>query len=177
VYDDPMRRIPLLLAALSATMALPAREANEQYRQLLAAIAYNHLTIGVSNAEAYSTEGGFAPFFLGFNACARTNLGAPFTPDTELVLIYSVHGGSILGVRYTVHSADPAAWAPLAAIKAKIEAIYHIAMPFDGKSIEQDDVVLNWKTAPEGGEVPGRMLEVYDYNLHDELQEKDKKKP
>ena len=108
-----MRWIPLMLSALSATLALPAREANEQYRQLLAAIAYNHLTIGVSNKEAYSTEGGFAPFFLGFNACTRTNLGAPFTPDTELMLIYSVHGGSILGVRYIVHSADPAAWAPL----------------------------------------------------------------
>jgi hypothetical protein len=172
-----MRRIPLLLFALSATMALPAREANEQYRQLLAAIAYNHLTIGVNNAEAYSKEGGFAPFFLGFNACARTNLGAPFTPDTELVLIYSVHGGNILGMRYIVRSATAADWAPLEAIKAKIEAIYQIAMPFDGKSIEKDDVVLNWKTAPEGGDGPSRMLEVYDYKLHDELRDLDKKKP
>lgn len=172
-----MRWIQLLLTVLMASATLPAREANDQYRQLLEAIAFHHLTIGVSNAEAYSKEGGFAPFFLGFNACTRTNLGAPFTPDTELMLIYSVHGGSILGVRYIVHSADPAAWAPLEAIKAKIDAIYQIALPFDGKSIAKDDLVLNWKTAPEGGGIPGRMLEVYDYKLHDELQEKGKKQP
>lgn len=172
-----MRWIPLLLTMFTAQLALPGREAGEQYRKLLEAIAYNHLTIGVSNEDAYSKEGGFAPFFLGFNACARRNLGAPFTPDTELVLIYSPHGGRILGVRYLVHSANPADWAPLEAIKAKIEAIYQIAMPFDGKTIDTDDLVLNWKTDPEGGDIPGRMLEVYDYKLHDELQEQGKKAP
>ena len=123
----------IALLALAAPLALPAREASEQYRGLLAAIAYQKLTIGVSNELAYGKEGGFEPFFLGFNACTRTALGAPFTADTELLLIYSVHGGSILGLKYTAPADQPEAVAPLAAIKAKIEAIYKIALPEGGE--------------------------------------------
>jgi hypothetical protein len=158
-------------------MTLAARDANDQYRQLLEAIAYNHLTIGVNDTLAYSSSGGFQPFFLGMNACTRKNLGPPFTPDTELVLIYSVHGGDILGVRYLVRSANPADWSPLEAVAAKIGAIYHIAVPFDGASIDEDDVVIHWKSVPEAGGVPCRMLEVYDCKLHDELRDNATKRP
>ena len=159
-----------LLLLLLITTPLSAREANEQYRQLLAAVTYHGITIGDPRERALSKEGGFEPFFLGMNACTRKDLGVPFHPDTELMLITSVHTGQVIGMEYTIPSEIAADLAPLDALRSKIEAIYRITLPLDAEGTEQDRVFLRWSTRRAEGEKPVRVLTIYDIQLHDELR-------
>lgn len=166
-----MSRTPLLILALNLFMvvALPAREADEQYRKLLEAVTYRGLTLGVPSQRALAKEGGFQPFFLSMNACTRTELGAPFLPTTELLLITSPHTGHIVGMSWIAHSEDPAELVPIEAIKAKLEAIYRVALPMDGAAVVKDNVHLEWQTRRVEGAPTTRVLTVYDIQLRKEL--------
>lgn len=168
-----MTRPLILLALLLGNCSASARESNEQYRKLLDIIAYHGITIGDPRSHAMNEQEGFAQFFL-MNACFRTKLDAPFDPDTELMFIYSPHGGRILGVRYTIRTKTPAAIAAVEAIKARIEAIYKITLTLGGKAVEKDDITMGWTTRDGEGQDHSLELSVYDWKLHDELQALDR---
>lgn len=166
----PRTLLLILTINLLTVGSVSAREATEQYRQLLTAVTYHDLTLGVPREKALSKEGGFAPFFLGMNACTRKDLGAPFHPGTELMLITAVHTGHIIGMDYHAQSELPAELAAIEAIKTRIEAIYQVTLPLDGEGIEKDGVFLRWTTLRDAEQKPGRSLTIYDNTLHDELR-------
>jgi len=160
----------ILSLCLLTVALLPAREVDEHYRRLLAAVTYHGITIGDPRERALSKEGGFEPFFLGMNACTRKDLGVPFHPDTELMLITSVHTGQVLGMEYSISSELAADLAPLEAMRSKIEAIYGITLTLDTEGIEKNHVFLRWNTRRAEGVKPVRVLTIYDIQLHDELR-------
>jgi hypothetical protein len=161
--------LPLIACCLLAAAALPAREADDPYRQLLDAVAYRGITLGTPSAKALAQEGGFQPFFLSMNACTRRELGAPFLPATELLLITSPHTGHVVGMSWIAHSEDPAELVPLVAIKARLEAIYRVALPMDGEAVVKDRIHMQWQTRRAEGVETTRVLTVYDIQLREEL--------
>jgi hypothetical protein len=161
--------IRLLLVVATVVFVAPgwacAREENDSYRQLKAAIRCCGVTLGDSTKFARSRDGGFSGF-LGMNFFDRTTLGPPFDPVTRLTLITDVHLSVVIGMTFNIDSKAPAAVAAVEALKSKIEAIYQITLPRDGPKTEKDSVFLAWRTAQDSTV----ELVVYDQKLHDELR-------